>query len=142
MSLCSQNWKIDCKIPSIAHHAQELVDQIVTQLNLLAWPANDVFAAHLALEEAVVNAVEHGNQNDETKRVHVRAEITSTKIWVRITDEGSGFDPKLLPDPTDSEHLTEPHGRGVLLMRRLMSCVQFNPRGNEVTLENLRSPAE
>jgi serine/threonine-protein kinase RsbW len=122
--------------------AQELVDQIVGQLNILDWPATDVFAAHLALEEAVVNAVEHGNCCDASKQVHVLAEITPQRLWVRITDEGKGFDPCKLPDPTDSDHLCEPHGRGVLLMRRLMSCVNFNDRGNEVTLEKARSEAE
>lgn len=139
MPLCSENWKLDRQIPSDTVVAQQLVDEIVAQLNHFQWPSTDVFAAHLALEEAIVNAVEHGNRLDPHKSVQVHAELTALQLSVTIRDEGQGFDPTKLPDPTDSEHLTEPHGRGVLLMRRLMTTVSFNERGNEVTLVKQRS---
>ena len=112
-----------------------------------------------ALEEALLNSLYHGNlgvkselkeidhdefykQANERKvaepwmhrRVRVTATITPDEIQVSIRDEGSGFDPSKLPDPTDPENLDRPCGRGVMLMRAFMDEVHYNATGNEVTL--------
>ena len=75
---------------------------------------------------------------DEAKHVHFCCWLSPRKIRVEITDEGPGFDPDRLPDPTDSAHVDLPCGRGVMLMRAFMSHIEFHHRGNQVVLEKER----
>ena len=74
------------------------------------------------------------------KNVHVVCLLGGDRIRIEITDEGRGFDPAALPDPTCGDHLHAPCGRGVMLMRAFMSRVEFNARGNGVTMEKEREP--
>lgn len=93
-----------------------------------------LFAVRLALDEALTNAVRHGNASDPSKKVTVEFSTEPHQLTVTIEDEGPGFDPEAVPDPTAEENLGRPHGRGVMLMRAYMTDVQFNERGNRVTL--------
>ena len=68
------------------------------------------------------------------RRIRVSVRLTKEEVEVVIRDEGPGFDPSKLPDPTDPENLDRPCGRGVMLMRAFMDDVQYNAVGNEVTL--------
>lgn len=113
----------------------------------------------IAMEEALLNACLHGNLELDSKlregdgtafqelakersarspwrdrRVEVHACISPTRMTVEITDEGPGFDPSKLPDPTDPENLLKPHGRGVMMMKLFLDDVQYNDQGNKVTL--------
>jgi serine/threonine-protein kinase RsbW len=99
----------------------------------------DLFSIELALEEALVNAIKHGNQLDPSKRVYVRYEITADRFDIRIEDEGPGFNPCDVPDPTAPENLERPCGRGLLLIRNFMNDVQYHGRGNIVTMYKLRN---
>jgi len=99
----------------------------------------DQFSVELALEEALVNAIKHGNQLDPAKRVFVRYEVTADKFDIRIEDEGPGFNPGDVPDPTAPENLERPCGRGLLLIRNFMTDVQYQGRGNVVTMTKLRN---
>jgi serine/threonine-protein kinase RsbW len=116
--------------------------QEITSL-LAVWEYNqrDRLAVRLALDEALVNAVKHGNQMDDNKQVHVAYRITDDRIEITIEDEGPGFDPDDLADPLAVENLERPCGRGLLLMRHYMTAVEFHPPGNKVTLTKLRSQA-
>lgn len=112
-----------------------------------------------ALTEALRNAIDHGNleldsklrENDDNsyhdlgikrakqppycdRRVHFRTRLTPTKAEYVIRDEGPGFDPSTLPDPTDPENLLRPSGRGVMLIRTFMDEVTFSDTGNELTM--------
>lgn len=116
-----------------------------------------------ALHEALRNAIDHGNlelssalrETDEHdyeslrrqrlqeppychRQVHIETFVSRSEARYVIRDEGPGFDPESLPDPTDPENLLKPCGRGVLLMRAFMDDVSFNDRGNEVTLLKMR----
>lgn len=116
-----------------------------------------------ALEEALLNAFYHGNlevssklkETDHTefyslaerrcreqpyaqRKIHLRLELTPTSAAITIRDEGQGFDPSSLPDPTDVENLDRPCGRGVMLMRAFMDEVSYNDSGNQVTLSRHR----
>ncbi len=102
----------------------------------------DIFAVHLATEEALVNAIYHGNDSDEAKRVHVVCRLSGDRIRIEIGDEGGGFDPAALPDPTTNDQLHVPCGRGVMLMRAFMSRVEFNEHGNVVVMEKDRNLAD
>jgi serine/threonine-protein kinase RsbW len=79
-----------------------------------------------ALREAVANAVRHGNQQDPGRVVTVAYEIVNSTITIRVEDEGDGFDPADIPDPTDPENLLRPSGRGIFYMRQFMNRVDFN----------------
>jgi serine/threonine-protein kinase RsbW len=92
------------------------------------------FAVKLALEESLVNAIRHGNQLDPTLHVHIQYCINDRCIKICVRDEGPGFDPARVPDPTSPENLTKTTGRGLMLIRAYMDSVAFNPRGNEVTM--------
>ena len=88
----------------------------------------------LALEEGLANAVKHGNQLNPAKQVKVECQLLDDcMIRVTIEDEGAGFNPEEVPDPTDFENLDKPSGRGIVLMRAFMDEVLYNDRGNQLT---------
>jgi serine/threonine-protein kinase RsbW len=88
----------------------------------------------VGLTEALSNAMMYGNGDDPTKRVRVEVTIKGTRIEARITDQGVGFDPGSVPDPTSPDNLLKSGGRGLFLMRQLCDEVSFNDQGNQVTL--------
>lgn len=88
----------------------------------------------VGLTEALSNAMLYGNCHDPSKRVLVEITILEGRLRARVTDQGAGFDPAAVPDPTTPENISKPCGRGLFLMRSLMDEVSFNERGNEVTL--------
>jgi serine/threonine-protein kinase RsbW len=92
------------------------------------------FAIKLAVEEAVNNAIKHGNKFDPTKTVEVSFDIDAKHVAVVVCDQGDGFDPDDLPDPTSDENLEKPTGRGVMLRRAYMDEVVFNKKGNRVRM--------
>ena len=90
------------------------------------------FAIRLALEEALTNAVKHGNKCDSTKCITVRYAVTPEKAVIIVRDEGYGFIPDEIPDPTTPDRLPRPDGRGIMLMRSYMDEVVFRDNGREV----------
>ncbi|MBA2292076.1 MAG: ATP-binding protein [Gemmatimonadales bacterium] len=82
--------------------------------------------------EAVANAMVYGNGNDPTRRVLVDVELHQDRVVVGVTDEGEGFDPAVVPDPTDDDMLESECGRGIFMIRRLADAVSFNARGNTI----------
>jgi serine/threonine-protein kinase RsbW len=90
----------------------------------------------LAVTEATTNAIIHANKCDPSKMVKIHAQIENSKLVIRIKDEGKGFDPSKLPDPTEPENLLKDSGRGVYLMKVYMDEVKYNvtPSGLETTL--------
>src|SRR5579862_8742991 len=102
---------------SCLNRARNIEDEILKRCEECRFADQDVFAIKLALEEALVNAIKHGNKLDPCKHVKVRYRITPLRADVAIEDEGPGFNPANLPDPTLEENLEATHGRGILLMR-------------------------
>lgn len=92
------------------------------------------FAIKLALEEALNNAIKHGNGYDPDKTVKVDFDVNARTTTIIITDEGRGFRPCDVPDPTADENLERPCGRGLMLMRAYMDEVSYNERGNQICL--------
>lgn len=88
----------------------------------------------VGLTEALSNAMLYGNSHDPSKRVLLEIAFQLGCIQARVTDQGPGFDPGAVPDPTRPENLTKPCGRGLFLMRKLMDEVWYNDQGNQVTL--------
>jgi serine/threonine-protein kinase RsbW len=89
----------------------------------------------IAITEAVSNAIIHGNQAKSNKKVHITTVVASNKVSFTIEDEGTGFNPHNLPDPTAPENLLTPGGRGVFLMQQLSDKVTFSEGGSIVQLE-------
>ncbi|QDU31049.1 Serine-protein kinase RsbW [Anatilimnocola aggregata] len=133
------NWKLERRFPSDTTPGQDAIAMVLAQLDEAGWPSKDVYGIHLALEEALVNAIRHGNRSDPLKEVDLRCYLTDNRLRVEIKDEGPGFDPSKLPDPTSDEYLDRPNGRGVLLIRTFMSRVNYLGRGNVVVMEKDRS---
>jgi serine/threonine-protein kinase RsbW len=129
----------DLMIPSDTAAARLLQDEIERALLARQFAERDVYCIKLALEEALVNAIKHGNQADRSKRVHIRYRITAERFDVHIRDEGPGFDPEDVPDPLDVENLERPCGRGLLLMRHYMTDVTFHAPGNSVSMSKVRT---
>lgn len=92
------------------------------------------FAIRLALEEAVYNAFRHGHKNLPDEKVRLAWKVNPHQVTIEVEDHGPGFNPETLPDPTTSERIELPHGRGVMLMRAYMTDVRYNPSGNIVTM--------
>jgi serine/threonine-protein kinase RsbW len=88
----------------------------------------------VGLSEALSNAMLYGNDSDPLKRVRVEVTMGAECITACVTDEGTGFDPSNVPDPTTAANLFKSGGRGIFLMRALMDEVMYNDRGNSVTL--------
>jgi serine/threonine-protein kinase RsbW len=107
-------------------------DRIMAELARCGYDADTTFAIKLALEEAMTNAVKHGNRNDGSKRIVVRYHIDPARSIIMVRDEGNGFCPHTVPDPTAEENLERPSGRGIMLMQSYMTKICFNDAGNEV----------
>lgn len=134
----SASTAIELSIPSDLAEARRVQELIEGALQSAAYTEHDIFAIKLALEEALVNAIKHGNQLDPDKRVFVVYSVTPERFDIRITDEGAGFNPEDVPDPTAIENLERPCGRGLLLMRGFMTEVEYHGRGNVVTMAKVR----
>ena len=101
---------------------QALTDNITKMMRF------DEDTAHwigMSVRESMINAVRHGNQYQESKRVDVTFEIHSDRLVINIDDEGNGFDPESLPDPLAPENLLKPSGRGIFFVKSFMDQVNF-----------------
>ena len=135
-------WQCERVIPSEAGAGAPILQEVLAELEKIDWIQHDVFSVHLAMEEALVNAIRHGNKLDVNKHVHVACRVSSELIRIEITDEGEGFDPSSVPDPTDPANIEAPSGRGLMLMRSFMSRVEYNDVGNRVVMEKERGKTD
>lgn len=136
-----EDWKtlVDTHFSSDVLESRRVMDELLNQLEPYEWVQDDLFGVHLAVEEALVNAIRHGNKEDAAKRVQLVCRICEQRLRIEVADEGSGFNPAQVPDPTDSDNLEVPSGRGIMLMRNFMHHVEYNDAGNRVVMERNRS---
>ena len=133
---------IEFELPSaisLMHIVLEYLLKRVEKLGVINPEQSNLF---VALDEAFVNAVKHGNKFDAQKLVRVTAEISKVEAKFTIEDEGEGFDVKNIPDPLDPENLFKTSGRGVLFIYNIMDEVQYNDRGNRLTMVKKAHPDE
>ncbi len=128
-------------VPNDLRSAKQPESRIMSDLVAHGYDSDTTFAIKLALEEAMANAVKHGNRNDPTKRIVVRYGVDAQRAVIMIRDEGCGFCPDRVPDPTLEENLERPNGRGIMLMFNYMTRVVFNKDGNEVWMLKLKPDA-
>jgi len=126
--------KIEFELPSdlaLMNGVLEYLQERVAKLGLIKPDRSNLF---VALDEAFVNAVKHGNKNDPNKLVRITAELTPQEASFTVEDEGEGFDVKQIPDPCDPANLFRTSGRGVLLIYNIMDEVEYNAQGNRVKM--------
>ncbi|HBE82631.1 MAG: ATP-binding protein [Blastocatellia bacterium] len=121
---------------SLMHVILEYLMKRVEKLGVIKPEQSNLF---IALDEAFVNAVKHGNKFDAEKLVRVSAEVSSKEARFTIEDEGEGFDVNNIPDPLDPENLFKSSGRGVLFIYNIMDEVAYNERGNRLTMVKKKS---
>ena len=132
--------KIEFELPSdlaLMNGVLQYLLARVAKLGLIAPERSNLF---IALDEAFVNAVKHGNKNDPTKLVRVGAELSPKEACFTIEDEGEGFDVQTIPDPRDPANLFKSSGRGVLLIYNIMDEVEYNAQGNRVKMVKRPEP--
>ena len=113
--------------------------QLLSEAASCGFDEDDLFAIHLAVEEAFLNAVKHGNRLDDQKKITVEYVVTPEKFEISITDQGNGFDPDALPDPRCDENLYKSCGRGVFIIRSYMDTVEYNRTGNSIHMVKYKS---
>ena len=129
--------RIQTKLESTLHSVDEAETIVVREASLLGFDEESRHQIGMAVRECMVNAVVHGNRYNKNKQVHLDVERWGSGIAVTIGDEGAGFDPNSLPDPTSPENLLRQSGRGILLIRAFMDEFDVHPRpggGTEVRL--------
>ena len=125
---------IEFELPSaisLMHIVLEYLMKRVEKLGVVKSEQSNLF---VALDEAFVNAVKHGNKFDAHKLVRITAEVSKQEAKFTIEDEGEGFDINNIPDPLDPENLFKTSGRGVLFIYNIMDEVKYNDRGNRLTM--------
>ena len=129
-------------VPTCTASIREIQDRLAELLDDLEYADRDRFSVRLAVEEALVNALKHGNGRDVDRSIEVHCRVGSDLIRVEIVDEGDGFDPSEVESSCEEGNILTPNGRGLDLMRRFMDRVEFCGVGNRVVLEKSRSDVE
>lgn len=137
----SDERSLQVSLPSTLTAYHDFMQSVIDQLESLGWKHSDLFAIHMALEESISNAIRHGNKEDPAKRVAIDCEFSDVRFWIRVCDEGLGFDPKKVPDCCDPDRLEVSGGRGLALMKAYMTFMEYNARGNCLTMEKLLNGA-
>ena len=133
------NFTIEAAVPSRTGHINGVIHYITEHLkDIELCDSSQLSNIVIALYEAIVNGMKHGNGGDPAKKVRVRAEIGFNEARFTITDEGEGFAIDEIANPTDPKNLYRNSGRGIYLMKHFMDEVSYNDQGNEVTLVKRR----
>ncbi|MGD8306116.1 MAG: ATP-binding protein [Ignavibacteria bacterium] len=112
---------------------EEFVNYFCKDLNITEEKLGNIL---LAVTEGATNAIKHANKGDTTKKVYIDAFVEGSNLIIKVKDEGNGFDPEAIPDPTEPENLLKDSGRGVYLMRFYMDDLEYRrtPTGMELIL--------
>ncbi len=132
------SFQIKSKIENIYPIEREILSQAIH----FGFDSETRFCLRLAMDEAFINAIIHGNGNLGNKNIYIKAVCGFDRIEVSIRDEGNGFDCSKLSDPREEPFLFKTHGRGVFLIKQFTQDVRFNDKGNEITFViNKNTPA-
>ena len=125
---------IEFELPSAIAVMHAILDYLMKRVAKLGVVCPEQSNLFVALDEAFVNAVKHGNKFDVAKLVRISADISQSEARFTIEDEGEGFDVNSIPDPLDPLNLFKSSGRGVLFIYNIMDEVKYNERGNRLTM--------
>lgn len=126
--------KIEFEFPSALSLMHSILDYLMKRVEKVGVVNAENSNLFIALDEAFVNAVKHGNKYDANKIVRITAEVSTKEARFTIEDEGDGFDVAAIPDPRNPENLFKTSGRGVLIIHNVMDEVTYNERGNRLTM--------
>jgi serine/threonine-protein kinase RsbW len=112
----------------------QLLTDLAQAMSQAGYGELEVFEMRLALDEALTNAVKHGHQGDPARPIRVDYHVNAERVLAEVEDQGPGFNPDLVPNPLAPENIGEPGGRGLFLMRSLVTWLEHNAAGNCVTL--------
>ncbi len=110
---------------------ENFIDEVAVEQSIVSDLYGNILISTI---EAVTNAIVHGNDNDPEKEVRISVERVAHKLSVTISDEGPGFNVDVIPDPTKPDHIEQPDGRGIFLMKNLTDDLKFENNGAVVTL--------
>ncbi len=125
-------------LPTRLSAIRESERRVLARLTELGYGEDCRFAVRLAIEEALINAMKHGNRMEESRKVRLAYRVLADRVEIRVADEGAGFQPACIPDPTVDENLQRPCGRGIMLMRSYMDEVTYATNGTEVQMVKYR----
>ncbi len=106
---------------------EEFINYIAVELNI---PEDKLNGLLISVTEAVTNAIKHGNNSDKNKSVFIEVDSNEEFLIIKVKDQGKGFDPLEIPDPTQPDNLLKDSGRGIYLMKIYMDEIEFNPTEN------------
>ena len=127
-------------IPSDFHAGREVQKRIVDDVTRLGFTSQSQFGIKVALEEALINAIKHGNRRDPQKKVHIEAKVSPQQLEIIVEDEGPGFSRKSVPDPTLKENLHKCSGRGILLIEAYMTSAKWSHGGRRLKMIKKNEP--
>ena len=137
----SQHTESDCSsfrdhlvVPNRREDIDRFEKGFAEAISGMAYDKASCFAVRLAVEECLENAFFHGNGEQPQKTITIDYSVDERVVTIEILDEGKGFDPEAVPDPTREENIDIPSGRGLLLMRAYMTEVRIEPPGNRVRM--------
>ncbi|MCB0646873.1 MAG: ATP-binding protein [Saprospiraceae bacterium] len=122
--------KIESK-PENINQLEAYVQDVINHIGVNSTKFADIL---ISLTEAVNNAMIHGNKNNVQKHVLIKCKAQKTGIYFSVKDEGDGFDPRAVPDPTDLDHIECCGGRGVHIMTQLADSIKFRDNGTRVEM--------
>ncbi|MEO8400101.1 MAG: ATP-binding protein [Ignavibacteriaceae bacterium] len=134
MNLSEQNYQIEIESdPRNLITVEEFINYVCREFNI---DEGKMAGIMLAVTEATTNAIIHANKNVKLRLVKIDAEMENKTLIIKVKDEGKGFDPSKVPDPTEPENLLKDSGRGLYLMKTYMDDIKFNvtPTGTETIL--------
>lgn len=123
------------EIANDSHLLKEVSKELINTLREKGVNEEIIFDIHVGFEEALRNAMIHGNKLSPDKVVKIEMEVTPEMVIISVEDEGEGFDPDSLPDPTLDENLLKESGRGVYLINHLMDEVHYEKNGRKVIMK-------
>ena len=116
----------------------EVQNEILASMSLIGYSEDAIFAVRISLEEALANALLHGHRGDTEFEIKITWVVNETHVECIVADQGRGYDPESIPDPTADENLTLPSGRGLAMIRAFMDEVSINEQGNCVTMKRMK----
>jgi serine/threonine-protein kinase RsbW len=124
-------------LPSSLELIPGLISRFIKEIGVLSLGHDDIFDIKLSLEEALVNAIKHGNKMNPEALVGFRADIKDGKLTLEVRNSGPGFNFGSIPDPTAEDKLEKVSGRGVFLIKKLMDEVEFSDCGRTIKMIKL-----
>ena len=117
----------------------DVQDVILSSMKTMGYDEDALFAVRVSLEEALANALLHGHSGEADHTIEIAWLVEDMFVECIVTDQGRGYDPESIPDPTADENLTLPSGRGLAMMRAFMDEVSVNEQGNCVTMKRTKA---